>query len=259
MAGISPLSGSSTTVSASKSVSIGLRPGLASTSATSDKAQAGKALNAKQGAEAVTKGITASTDQFATLSGLQEKLAGATKPGAELSKADLAAINKQIQEVVAKIDKQAAGAKVGDTNLLAKNPGGVTVTTESGTKVNIATQAQDSKALGLADKNGKALEVTDAESLRKAVGKIAQAVGQTQLTTFRLQTADGVTGAPAPANAGLEAFDKIRSSEKATPEAGSAQASVQKALDNLNAANASGYGRSGKAKTSTPSVLSLLT
>ncbi|WP_068489968.1 hypothetical protein [Paramagnetospirillum marisnigri] len=242
---------------ATKTVTFDSRPGLARTSTTTGDTPRGKEVGAKTGAEAVSKGITASTNQFTELSKLQEQLSAATQPGTELTTDQVKAINQQIKDAVASINKQTDSAKVGDTNLLASNPGGVTVSTSDGTKVNITSRGQDSQSLGLTDKDGKAIEVTDLESLRKAVGTIAQAVGQTQLTTYQLQAASGLTS-PAKANPGIEAYDKINEARSSAPKPGSALASVQLALDNARAANAAGYGRTAKGHSAaTPSILSL--
>lgn len=224
---------------------------LAATSSPSQPAAT--VATGKEGAAAVAKALDNSTKAFAKLSDLHAQIADATASGAALSKEQTSALNDKIKAVAAEIDKLAAGAKVGKTNLLEKTPGGVTVVAQSGAKVNIATQASDSKALGLSD-----LKITDEASLRQATAAIAKAAGQTQLTVFRLQGADGITGTPAPVNAGLAAFDKIRSSNDAAPAAGSVSDSVAKALANQSAALATNYGSSGSLSTSSaPSIINL--
>ncbi|CAA7627512.1 hypothetical protein [Magnetospirillum sp. SS-4] len=255
MVAVSPLSGSNLPIRVGDTLNIGLRPAAPGTPPST--ASAAKTLTAKQGAEAVGKALGNATEAFAALSGLQEQIKAATRPGATLGKEEAQALNDRIKEVKAKVDKLAADAKVGEANLLSDSQRSVSVATASGLKVNIATQSLDSKALGLDD-----IDVTDADSLRKATGRVAQAVGQTQLAVFRLQTADGATGAPAPSGPGVSAYEKIAASLAATPEPGSAAASLEKALANQAAANATSYGSSGgfgASATPAPSILSLFT
>lgn len=255
MVTVSSLSGSSASASSSNTLTIGLSPQL-SVARQITTEPTSRTLTAKQGAEAVSKALDGATKEFAALSDLQAQIRAATRSGATLSADDAKAINAKIKAVADELDKQAAGAKTGDANLLSDKQSSVTIATASGLRVNVAAQALDSKALGIRD-----LDVTDADSLRKATARIAQAVGQTQLAAFRLQTADGATGAPAPANPGSAAYDKISASQSATPAPGSAQASLEKALANQAAANAINYGSSGTYGTTsgTPSILSLFT
>ncbi|RAU21557.1 hypothetical protein CU669_12755 [Paramagnetospirillum kuznetsovii] len=205
-------------------------------------AQASKAtvVNGKDGAAAVSKALDSSTQIFAKLSDLRAEIADATKSGASLTEAQTKELNAKIAAVAVEVDKLVAKAKVGDTNLLEKNPGGVTVVSETGGKINIAGQDSGSKALGLAD-----LKITDDASLRQATAAIAKATGKAELSVFRLQTADGVTGTPAPVNAGIAAFDKIRANSSTAPAAGSVSDSVAKALANQSAALAINYSGSG--------------
>ena len=252
MTAVSAVTSSSQSVSAaSQTVSIGLQPGLTRT--TTGSQSTGKVVSSKEGSQAVTKALDNSTQVFVKLQALQAEIKAASAPGAKLSTDQAKALNDKIKAVADDIDKLAAGAKVGNTNLLEKSTGGVTIATQSGTKVNIATRALDSKALGLRDIN-----VTDAASLSKATATVAQATGQAQLSVFSLQTADGITGKAAPVNPGLAAFDKINSSQNTAPAKGSALDSLAKALANQSAAQATNYGSSGSlSSSSSPSILSL--
>ena len=237
MSTVSGLSGSNVPVRTGDTAATVTR--VAATSSAAPRST--ETLTAKQGAEAVGKASENATKAFTALASLREELSAATKPGSVLSKDEAKAFNDRIAEVKGQIDRLAADAKVGGTNLLSKQT--VSVASGSGEKVSVTGKALDSKALGLGE-----IDVTDVDSLRKAVGKIALATGQTQTSVFNLQAASGVL-TPTATNPGIEAFEKIRASRSATPAAGSTAASVEKALSNQAAANASSYGRTGSASS----------
>ena len=95
---------------------------------------------------------------------------------------------------------------------------------------------------------GWPLSVTDAASLRAAAGKVARAVGQSQLAVYRLQTADGAVGTAPAASAAATAYGTAIGNQVAGTSANTASAAVEKALTNQDTAlNATGYSNSGSA------------
>lgn len=225
----------------------------ASATETKSTSPAREILNEKQGAKVVDKAAANATKTFEELDSLRQDLAAATKAGADISTDEVKKLNDRLTKVRTEIDRLAADAKVGNTNLLT-DKGSVTIASNSGESVRVTGQALDSKALGL-DK----LEIKDADSLRQAAGKVALATGQTQNSVFSLQAASG-TLKPQETNPGIEAFEKARAARNATPAAGSAAASVEQALANQAAVNTRGYGASGRAaagSTRTASILDL--
>ncbi|MGE5503359.1 MAG: hypothetical protein ACM31L_02955 [Actinomycetota bacterium] len=148
-----------------------------------------KTLSSSQGADAVGKALTSSQSNTDELAKLQDDIRQATSSGQPLDTATVKALNDKIAAVAAKIDANNAAAKSGTTNLLQSGTGAVSVNTKDGVTLTISAQTQDSKSLGLSD-----LKITDEASLRKATAAISQAAAQSQLTTFRLQAAESVTG-----------------------------------------------------------------
>lgn len=187
MSSVTSLSGFNLPIRVGNELLIGVRPS-ASSSQTSSSAQT--PLSASQGAEVVSTALKNSTSISSALSSLQSILQKAADPAtAPTDKAAIAAVNAQIDTLKKQIDTLAAGAKVGNSNLLSSDAASVTVNTGSGLKVTVAAQGLDSKSLGLAD-----IKVGDSEASRNALAKVTQALGQTQLAAYRLQTADGATG-----------------------------------------------------------------
>lgn len=246
MATVSPLSGSNFPIQVGTTLNIGVRPAATGSSETPSSAT----LTAQQGADAVTKGLGKSSAIYAELSSLQYKIRQA---GSAPDEATAKALTAEIAATAKKIDTLAADAKTGSANLLSGSPSTVSVATGSGVRVNIAAQALDSKALGL-DK----LSVTDSDSLRAATGAVARALGQTQLTVFRLQTADGAVGiSPAATNPGITAYDKALGNQSAGASANSASAAVEKALSAQISANAASYTSTGLGVSDTTTVSSI--
>ena len=248
-------------------LNIGVRNG-SSSSNSSGTSSGTKVLTATQGEATVTAALKQSTEIFKQLSSLQNQIQQA---GANPDAATAKALTDNIAKISKQIDQLAANAKSGTANLLSNANSSITVATSSGLKVNIAAQPLDSKSLGLSG-----LSVSDAASLRAATGKVAQALGQTQLTVFRLQTADGAVGTTSTSSTGSttsSAADTAYSTASANQIAGSssntATAAVEKALSSQIAANTASstssydsygyasYASSTASATSIPSFLNL--
>lgn len=242
---VSVSSGSNLPIRVGDTLNIGVRPG-STDSKSSSSAPAGKVLTAQQGATAVAKGLANATSIYTALTSLQYQTSRAIKSdGSAPDAATIKTLSAEIASAKKQIDQLADGAKSGEANLLAGKTSSVSVATTSGVRVDIATQALDTKSLGL-DK----ISVSDASSLRAAAGKIAQALGQAQLAVYRLQTANSAVGASTTnVDPASSAYDKVLGSQKAGASANSASASVEKALSNQTAANTLGYGGSGASST----------
>lgn len=245
MTTLTAASGSSLPIRVGETLSIGLRP-----AASGSKPSVTTSLTAQQGADVVAKGLTNATAVFGALSSLQYEI---QRVGTSPDKATAAALTAKIAAAAKQVDQLVAGAKVGKANLLSGEAGSVSVATGSGLRVNIATQALDATSLGLAG-----LSVTDGATLRAATGKIAQALGQTQLAVFRLQTADGAVGiTPAAGNPASIAYGTVLAGQSAGRSGNTATAAVERALNNQIAANASGYDPYGAATGSTSAPQSI--
>jgi len=246
MSTVTALSGSNFPIGIGNTLNIGVRPSVFSAGTTVASGTA--ALTAQQGASTVSTALTNATSIFSALSSVLGQIQQA---GASPDKATAAALTASIAKLDTQINQLAAGAKVGNTNLLASTQGSVSVATTSGVQVNIAAQGLDSTSLGL----GK-LAITDAASLRSAVSKISLALGQTQLAIYRLQTANSVVGTTSPTSAASTDYGTAISNQLAGSSANTVSALVERALNNQTTANASGYGRSGAATWNTGAVQS---
>ena len=263
MSTVSASSGPIYSVRIGDTLNIGVRNG-SSSSNSSGTSSGTKVVTATQGEATVTAALKQSTEIFKQLSSLQNQIQQAgPNPDAATAKA----LTANIAKITKQIDQLAANANSGTANLLSNANSSVTVATSSGLKVNIAAQPLDSKSLGL-----DGLSVSDAASLRAATGKVAQAVGQTQLAVFRLQTADGAVGTTSTATSALtststtpSAADAAYGTASANQIAGSssntATAAVETALSSQITANASGYNSYGGSTSFTansiPSFLNL--
>lgn len=201
-------------------------PSPAKSGAKALKPATANTLSASQGAAVVDKAVKGAKDSFSDLRKLQADIADATKNGKTMDEATKKALNEKIAAVAKKIDAAAAAPKqAGDVNLLASQSGTVKIATKDGVELTVKAETQDSKRLGLTDSNGNVVQITDEQSLRKAAAAIGLATGQAQLTTFRLQAAQGVTGpsaaqsalgqGQAPAGANASAFDATANLAKA--------------------------------------------
>ena len=250
MSTVTALSGSVYSVATNNTLNIGVRPNTSGSNSSSGAT----AVTASQGAAAVTAALKQSTDIFKQLSSLQNQIQAA---GDNPDKATAKALTDNIAKIAKQIDQSAAAAKSGNVNLLSNTNSSVTVATGSGLKVTIGAQPLDSKSLGISD-----LTVTDAASLRAATGKVAQAVGQTQLAVFRLQTADGAVGttstsSTSSSSAASTAYSTASANQLAGSSSNTATAAVEKALSSQIAANASSYDSSGNGSYSTAGANSI--
>jgi hypothetical protein len=237
-------------------------------------------LSAKQGAETVDKALTGATATFNALTALQDEIRKATPASGETLDPDKAkALNDKIAALTKQIDASTRSTN-GEPNLLSGTAGAVSVRTGSGVNVTVTAQALDGKALGLSD-----LKITDAASLREATAVVARAAAQSQLATFRLQAADGLTGSAKTTTSSGDAsvFGATASAAKALAaqlvgsvtstristasgttssagEAGSqALAAMQKAVATQRSTNnATRYGSSGQSVTTTSPTKALL-
>lgn len=168
----------------------------ASTASSSSTAST-TTLSATQGAQAVDKALTASRQTFDQLRSLQADIKAVTEGGRSLDEATRKSLNDRIAALAKSAD---AAAKAGGNNLLSASTGTVSVKGGNGVDLALTGQTQDAKSLGLTDANGKVLTITDDASLRQVTGAIAQAAGKAQLTNFRLEAAQGLTGVPKTAS-----------------------------------------------------------
>lgn len=252
-------SGPTYSVRIGDTLNIGARSDTSGSSASSSSSGGTKVLTASQGEATVAAALKQSTEIFKQLSSLQNDI---QRAGDNPDKATAKALSDNIAKISKQIDQLAANAKTGDANLLSNANSSVTVATSSGLKVSVTAQPLDSKSLGLSG-----LSVTDDASLRAATGKIAQALGQTQLTVFRLQTADGAVGTASTTSSGsasdaaTTAYSTASANQIAGSSSNTATAAVEKALSSQIAANASSYDSYGSATsssaTSIPSFLNL--
>ncbi|CAA7617810.1 putative Flagellin [Candidatus Terasakiella magnetica] len=264
MSSVTSLSGSNLPIRVGNELLIGVRPSAPSRYTSSS---APTPLSAGQGAKVVSTALKNSTSIFSALSSLQNVLQKAADPAtAPKDKAATAAVNTQIDTLKKQIDALAAGAKVGNSNLLSNDTASVTVKTGSGLKVTVAAQGLDAKSLGLAD-----IKVGDSQSSRSALAKVTQALGQTQVAVYRLQTADGATGIPtttgtspqdyiSKALANQAVAFSIDYADTTASTTNKAAAAVSTALANQAAANPSSYSISASTQSSyTPgNILNLL-
>lgn len=244
MSTVTAVSASNLPIRIGDTLNIGVRPAAFETGSATSAGT--KVLGAAQGAATVTKALTNATSIFTALTTLQYEI---QRAGSSPDTATAASLTDKIATLTKQIDQLAAGAEVGDANLLAGQTTSVSVATATGLRVNIATQALDSRSLGLSN-----LSVSDDTSLRAATGTIAQALGQTQLAVYRLQTADGAVGTSTTSSAASTAYDRALSNQQAGASANTASAAVEKALNNQIAANASGYSSTGSSTGSTSTL-----
>ena len=262
MSTVTASSGPTYSVRIGDTLNIGVRSGTSGSSSSTSSSGGTKVLTASQGEATVTAALKQSTEIFKQLSSLQNQIQQA---GANPDKATAKALTDNIAKISKQIDQLAANAKSGNANLLSNANSSVTIATSSGLKVSVAAQPLDSKSLGLSD-----LSVTDAASLRAATGKVAQALGQTQLTVFRLQTADGAVGtnstssttsSSSASSAASTAYSTASANQLAGSSSNTATAAVEKALSSQITANASSYDSYGSATSSSansiPSFLNL--
>jgi len=232
MAGIAAIATDSYSVLSSGTVSRVTASDSAASSSAATSSSGATAQTAAQSSSTIDKASTNASKALALVDGLRQELAQATKAGASISQDEITRLNQRLGEVRTQVDDLSKSAQVGSANLLAGTASAVTVSSASGDRVKVSNQQLDSKSLGL-DK----LSITDAQSLRQAAGQVALATGKAQKIDYNLQVAKSVI-TPARSNPGLDAFDQIRTAQSATPVAGSALASVEKAVSTQAAANA---------------------
>lgn len=258
MAGIMAIGGDSYSVLSAGTVSRVASSTTATTTSSSSAATTTGAVaqSAQQSNATIEKASTNAGKVLEAVNGLRQELAQATTAGASISQDEIARLNQRLGEVRTQVDSLSKDAQVGSANLLSGTAAAVTVSSSSGDRVKVSSQQLDSASLGL-DK----LAITDAQSLRQAAGQVALATGAAQKIDYNLQVAKSVI-TPVRGNPGLEAFDQIRAAQSATPAAGSALASVEKAISTQAAANSRSYGQSslfalGTTKARTNSILDL--
>jgi len=257
MSTVTALSGSNFPIRIGDNLLIGVRPSASSNSSSSSTQTT---LSASQGAKVVSTALNNATAIYTTLGTLQGLLQKAANPAtAPQDKAATDALSSQVASLKTQIDTLASGAKVGTSNLLSTtDAASVTVKTGSGLKVTVAAQGLDTTSLGLSG-----LNLTDASSIRTALAKVTQAVGQSQLAVFRLQTADGATSTASTATTPLDAVTKAVANQAAfnassttdttstTSTTSSTSTSLlSSVLANLKSSTTTGYSSSATSTTS---------